>query len=284
MLNLAKFKMRARNILWKIGKTACLSFYYDLEGDVRIKLYYDSGLSSLICYDHFEKAEREFTSFFLREGDIFCDVGANVGLYSMIAAKRVGGNGKVYAFEPGKKMFLRLMENIALNCFSNVVPVRCALSSTNGEASLKVYLDAYDAWSSLGQPSSFADAIEENVPTMTLDTFCAERKLDQEIVMMKIDVEGWEQHVLQGAVKLLSADTAPLLLIEFAEECARNAGSSCQELYHLVRNYGYTLYRYNAPENRLIEEKTAKNYSYVNLICIKSATSKQRVAKLLMDN
>src|SRR5574341_138860 len=54
---------------------------------------------------------------------------------------------------------------------------------------------------------------------------------------MKIDVEGWEKHVLQGAAKLLSADTAPLLLIEFAEACAKNAGSTCQELYWQIKGY-----------------------------------------------
>ena len=86
-------------------------FQFNLNDDVRINLYEDSVLSRLI-YDGFEKHETNYLSTILKNGDIFLDIGANIGLFSLLASKLVGEQGKVISFEPSVDVFLRLKENI----------------------------------------------------------------------------------------------------------------------------------------------------------------------------
>ena len=76
------------------------TFVTKLQPNLRIRLYGDSELCRLIYCRNFEVAEREFVNRFLRPGDVFVDVGANIGLFTLIAASRVGPTGRVIAFEP----------------------------------------------------------------------------------------------------------------------------------------------------------------------------------------
>lgn len=96
--------------------------------------------------------------------------------------------------------------------------------------------------------------------------------------MMKIDVEGWETRVLVGGRETLSRDDAPLLQVEFTDEAAASAGSTCQELYHTLQGLGYELFSYDPKKSQLTEEPLRDQYPYANLIASKS---KQDVAKRL---
>ena len=75
----------------------------------------------------------------LGPGDVFIDGGANIGLFTLVAADRVGAQGKVIAFEPGRAVRLRLIENVALNRLIQVEVVPAALSSQPGEAAFRVF-------------------------------------------------------------------------------------------------------------------------------------------------
>ncbi len=74
----------------------------------------------------------------LNEGDIFIDVGANIGLYTILAAQQVGPSGMVIALEPSRREFVRLLKNIELNTVDNVVPMYAAASERSGVARLLV--------------------------------------------------------------------------------------------------------------------------------------------------
>jgi len=138
--------------------------YFDKKIDigVQIRLHFDSELARLIYCDDFEIAERQFVSAFLRPGDVFVDVGANIGLFSVTAANRVGDTGKVYAFEPAAKTFHRLSENININNLRNIQPFQLALSNEPGESYFYISEDGFDAWNSIARPiagKSFAKEI-----------------------------------------------------------------------------------------------------------------------------
>jgi FkbM family methyltransferase len=205
----------------------------------------------------------------LNTNDTFVDIGANIGLFSLIASKSVGSAGLVLAFEPASVTYNRLLENIALNNFKNIRPFQFALSDTNGHAELQILSNGYDAWNSLSTPPLGAEVQVESVETQTLDS-CFERERIPFPVLMKVDVEGWEVPVLRGAKKLLSDPNAPCLIVEFTEQNARNAGFSCHELYDLLVFYGYKLFTYDAAQNRLIPESRRASYPYVNVIATKS--------------
>ena len=111
---------------------------------------YDGGRSSihadlrtpmglmLYRYGH-RDANLDLIARLLSPGDVFVDGGANVGLFTLVAAERVGPTGKVVAFEPGRAVRLRLLENVVLNGFSQVEVIPFALSSTAGEAPFRVF-------------------------------------------------------------------------------------------------------------------------------------------------
>lgn len=242
----------------------------EIEQDIRVRLYFDSILSELIYCDDFERSEREFIKSYLKNGDCFIDVGANIGLFSLIAANTVGPEGKVYGFEPSRKIFQRYLDNININDLSNIFPHRVALSNEENEKVFYNVNDGYDAWSSLACPSSEKKFQCETVICQTWDNFARKEMLIGKPDLMKIDIEGWENIFIKGAWGSLSRDDAPALLIEFSDTMAENAGQSCRDLYLNLVSLGYKIYRYNWKTNQITNETLRQNYPYDNLICVKN--------------
>ena len=125
------------NARWDAIRGTPQSLVRSLAG-VRMRLYGDSRLCEMLYFDQFEPETRSFLDAFLRPGDVFLDVGANVGLYTIAAARIVGNAGRVHAFEPCSQTFSRLEENVLLNGFGNVSCHRLALSDSNAEAQLEI--------------------------------------------------------------------------------------------------------------------------------------------------
>ncbi len=87
--------------------------------------------------------------------------------------------------------------------------------------------------------------------------------------MMKIDVEGWEHHVIQGGCEILSREDAPVLQVEFTEKAAEAAGHSCTELYRSLEELGYRMFTYDAKAKKLTADPIRESYPYLNLIAVK---------------
>ena len=128
--------MIGRKLRWMLVAGRNRNFVSGLQPGLKIRLHGDSELCHLIYCRHFEAHEREFLNRFLRPGDVFVDVGANIGLFTLIAAERVGPGGKVLAFEPTAKTFGRLVDNVQLNKLSNVECFKLALSDSQGHLQL----------------------------------------------------------------------------------------------------------------------------------------------------
>jgi FkbM family methyltransferase len=234
-----------------------------------MRLHFDSELARRIYCDGFEENERHFVSVYLRPGDIFVDAGANIGLFSLIAANRVGASGKVYAFEPSGKTFQRLLENTRINDLSNVQCFQLALSSESGESLFYMSRDGFDAWNSFAHPIEGGFFSKEIVQCETWDRFAHSHGLVGRVAMIKIDVEGWESRVLEGARKSLSREDAPVLLVEFSDKAAESAGFSCKELYQKLNSFGYYMFTYNPLRREFIHEPLRESYPYANLIATK---------------
>jgi hypothetical protein len=114
--------VKRRRLAWWQNHTGKNEYFtFTLQRKIKIKLYFDSVLCRFIYCDNFEWRERQFLNDFLRSGDIFVDIGANIGLFTLIASLRVGHNGKVYSFEPCLNTFRRLVRNVELNRMNNVI-------------------------------------------------------------------------------------------------------------------------------------------------------------------
>lgn len=145
----------------------------------------------------------------MKPGDVLYDVGANVGAYSLIAAKRHGGQVPIYAFEPGYANYAALCDNLKLNSASDVIhafPV--GLGDETGLARF-YYSDVMTGASrhSLGQPldhnhQPFSPVFGHTVLTWRLDDFIAQYRLPWP-THLKLDVDGTEFRILKGATRAL---------------------------------------------------------------------------------
>jgi FkbM family methyltransferase len=240
-------------------------FEFSLKNNVKINLYKDSVLSEII-YDGFEEEEIYFITSTLKKGDIFIDIGSNIGLFSLLASKIVGNNGKVICFEPDPKTFKRLGENINLNDFKNIDSRNIGLSEKDGELIFYVSKNGYDAWNSFApsQDNKLESQIQVRVSTLDFELRNIEKS---KISLVKIDVEGWEKFVLRGGMTFFN-DYSPIVMVEFTEQNTFNAGYPVHDIYDFMINLGYQWYRINNGELNL--EKKKLYYPYDNLIAIKA--------------
>ena len=179
---------------------------------VRVSLRYREtlGLSSLL-YGAFELAELNFVNQYLRPGDKVMDIGANVGIFSIVMGATVGAQGRVFAFEPMSSNVLRLEKNIRKNGLGNVQIFPLALGASDGQMSLRMATDpAYPSFREV--QGGFGSGDDVLVQVRSLDGVWEELGCP-DISLVKIDVEGSEADVLNGAVHFLKA-CRPALLIE----------------------------------------------------------------------
>jgi len=233
----------------------------------KIRLYKNSELSRLIYQEKFENDIIKFLSTYLKKGDVFIDVGANIGLFSLLAAKVINSEGKVYSFEPCLSTFNKLTENVFINNILNIECINNALSEKEEIKVLHSSLDGFDAWNTLGKYSKSQNYECEEVKTITLDSFMD--KINKSVSLIKIDVEGWEMLVIKGAKTILSREDAPTLIIEFDDENAKNSGFNCSDLFDELLNLGYLMFSYNYIDNKLYPHEKLNHYYYNNLIAIK---------------
>jgi FkbM family methyltransferase len=233
-------------------------------------LYFDSRLSQEIYCGYFEWKERQFLNDFLRDGETFVDIGANIGLFTLIASQQTGRNGQVYSFEPCTRTYQRLVKNIELNGITNTKCFQIALSDHTGQVEMNVSLDGYDAWNSIAKPTAGEKFAVETVKSVKWDDFAREHNLMGRVSLMKIDVEGWESHVLSGGSECFGRKDAPVLQIEFTDEASQSAGTTCQALYHQLEGFGYRLYIYEEKSKQLIPDPVRTGYPYLNLFAVKN--------------
>lgn len=182
---------------------------------------------------------------YLREDAVFFDVGAHLGFFSLLAARLVGSGGTVYGFEASSEMAGYYRDNI--KHISHIRPNHLAVSNTNGFIRFFEFPVLYSEYNSVNQ-SQYTSASwfrtmkpkEAEVACTTLDTFSQKEQMYPD--MIKIDVEGAEQLVMEGSIQLL-ARCKPVVIMEFIPP----ASGSWQDCSHgkaflILFNAGYELY------------------------------------------
>jgi FkbM family methyltransferase len=210
----------------------------------------------------FERAELEFILRVLQPGMTFFDVGANIGLFSLAAGKKLTGHQSVlYAFEPCPSTCTNLKANLLKNKLTGVHAIRVALNDQTGEANLYVNVSLKDALNSLEDPSHCdAEVVgRELVQTITLDDFVARENIAN-VDVMKVDVEGAELRVFRGGRKLLERPDAPLILYEGYSWCSAGFHYHPVELMWLLEEFGYELFILDPESGDVRQRKTGESY------------------------
>ena len=173
----------------------------------------------------------------LGPGDTFIDVGANFGYYTVIASKLVGETGRVIAFEPDPVSFRLLGRNVEANGCTNVVLVQKALSNQPG--TIKLYLHETNKGAhtiyKIGKSDRFV-----KVEAVRLDDYL--KSFEGDVNLIKIDTEGAEGAILEGARETLRRHDRLKLVMEFSPKHLATFGCDAGELLQGVQSLGFEIY------------------------------------------
>ena len=198
-----------------------------------------------------------FVLHVLRPGDIMGDIGANVGVYTILAAKNTGAY--VIAIEPIPTAFQHLQVNINLNNVENLTSaINCGAGKENGELQFTKDLDAVNHVTIPVENMNNAGLVK--IITKTLDNIF----LDTKPVLLKIDVEGYEHEVLKGAKTLLESADIKAIIIELNGSGMRY-GFSDEKIHEQLISFGFAPYRYEpfTRKMELLERPGAFNTIYL---------------------
>jgi FkbM family methyltransferase len=174
---------------------------------------------------------------YLQPGMTFLDIGAYHGVYSVIAAKKLGRGGRLVAFEPSPRERQRMKLHLRFNGIETVILEPYALAAEEGVASLSVVTDGFTTMNSLRTPPMDQATKQVKVETTSLDAYLCREKIDR-VDLVKIDTEGGEVDAFRGADRLLK-QIRPLIICEVLDLVTRSWGYAAADIMKLLREYDY---------------------------------------------
>ena len=201
----------------------------------------DAGVSAGAIADNWEPSETSFVLSILKKRSVFLDVGAHLGWFTVLAAHRVGPEGRVYSFEPRPEIFEHLRASVEDNGYQDRCILRCAaLSDRVGTTTIAAFSAEFNsghAFMVTGDPPTGARLVKD-IPTMTLDGLDWDRRID----VIKIDVEGAEAMVARGGRELLRLHR-PVIVSELFPRWLRDvSGISPDDFMKFLKELGYQLF------------------------------------------
>jgi len=233
------------NLLWKplsFGEyqaettllQANVKVYCDLTKLIQRHIFFYGGYEQQYC-DHWIR--------FARRSKVVFDIGANVGLYSLLAAK-TNPKASIHAFEPTPTIVDIFKQNIQINDIRNIRVNEVAIGSQSGNAILR------DCRGDKGinEGMNFieckdSECLDTDIPVniISVDDYCSKNKINN-IDIMKIDIEGGEYNALAGAKIMLSTQSIGCIMIEFIEWAMQRSGYSNEDLREILLEANYKLY------------------------------------------
>ncbi|NOQ29827.1 MAG: FkbM family methyltransferase [Helicobacteraceae bacterium] len=252
-----KIKSLLRFIKWQISSRLWKgAFIYDWINDS--KLIIENGMTGAtgnIYVGLMEYEDMSFLLHYLSKSDTFFDIGANVGVYSILASKVK--NVKTISIEPLPDTYEKLKDNIKINRLSNIKYENIGLSDKKSKLYFTIDKDTMN---------SVAINSDENTKEVYVDTLdnLAERYIVPSVI--KIDVEGYETNVLSGAHNVLKNKNCKILIIEL-NNSGLKYGYNDSDIHTNLLSYGFQSYTYNPFSRQLVK---LDSYGYHNTIYIKS--------------
>ena len=175
------------------------------------------------------------------------DVGANIGLFSLVGAKCVGPRGIVHAFEPNPDNFARLERNLKLS-FSQITcfPVAVARQSTSVTIGLDRDTSATSDGALVWNAGNWRVGGSESritVSATSLDDHIARHLLNKKIRLLKLDAEGYEVEVFQGAEEVLASGAIDTIIVEVTAQALAKQEHRIVDVVSALQSHGYALFR-----------------------------------------
>lgn len=229
------------------------------DDDILINLYPAKSYGQLTYFIYSLSLEGNIVKFIksiLKEGMIALDIGANIGVYSLLFKKLVGVNGKVICFEPFLPTFDQLKSNFKLNSFNVNLLYNLAVSDKNGVEVINIdlYNDGENSLISSNNSLGIASINSVILDNLWVEDF--QLKKIKTIDLIKIDVEGWEPQAIEGMSGLLKTHR-PVVIMEFNGYKFRHQSVLSFKKLTFI---GYRCYQFVDEKLKEISEDTLKEY------------------------
>lgn len=245
-----------RFLKWQLGSSILKSpvVYPFIEDSVLIVEKGMTGATGNIYNGLHEYQEMLFLLHFLRENDLFIDVGANVGTYTVLASSNC--KARAIAFEPVHKTFERLKRNILINDLADRVEL--VNKAAGGSIKELIFTDSLDAMNHAIPEES----IDKSPKQITVRCTTLNEHIKEDADLIKIDVEGFETEVIGGASKILSSKRLKAIIIELNGSGLRY-GFSEESIHAKLLLFGFLPYTYNPCNRELIALESWGNHNTV---------------------
>lgn len=170
------------------------------------------------------------------------DIGANIGITTVWLARQAN---IVHAFEPVRNNQIRLLETLELNNIRNVTLHRIAVAETTSKRDLFLY-NSY-GHHSLSENHVSEPVGKETIQTTTIDMFCRDYSINQ-IDIIKVDVEGFENEVLKGASSMLTDKKIKYIIFEHSKLLMEKQGRSPDQVFSTLASHGYKVFTLEGTE------------------------------------
>jgi FkbM family methyltransferase len=256
-------KLRISSIFQIRQKGFVLRFY---PSSVSRVLWVDQYLSGE-CYQE----ERMFLTRYLRHSDVVIDVGANIGLLTLLSSVLVGKQGKVYSIEPHPRVCRFLRGNLDLNSVENVRTFNYALGNKSGTVRFSDRKGDDKNSVVWTDPGIIVD--QKRLDELSIE--------DEQITLLKIDVEGYEKFVIEGAARLLK--NVQCIYFEAIERHFLKFGYRLEDLLNVLRSHHFEIFEVSADEVCRIHPSCYPKFS-TNLVAVRDVNAFSKRTKFSVEN
>ncbi len=248
-------------------------FFINIKG---VKVYFNS-LDRMLAtflwkFGLLEGYEMNLFQSLLKEGDVMLDIGANMGVYSLISSPKIGKSGKVIAFEPDIDNYTIFKKSITANQFKNVMVYPYAVSNKNE----KIYFEKNTFNSGNHQIRKEKTAnFQTSIDAVMLDDFL---RNEQKIDIIKIDIQGAEFFAFEGMKELIARFPKLIIFSEYWVKGLRDMGVNPHEYIDLLKSLNFNIYRINSKKSCIekldyehIKTNPEFEQDYLNFILSKDA-------------
>ena len=218
-----------------------------------------------------EPLETDLAKSEIKKGNTVLDIGANIGYYTLIFAKLVGDEGRVFAFEPDPKNFALLKKNVEINGYKNVILLQRGVSNRTGKT--KLYLCEDNSGDHRIYDTKDGRRLIE-IETVRLDDYF--KDYGTEIDFIKMDIQGAEPLAIEGMAGLLNRNQIFKIASEYYPAGIKRCGKDHEEYLRSLISYGFKLHFINTSKNKIepldisaVLGSLTPEKDYVDLFCVK---------------
>jgi len=229
----------------KLLQSKLKSDFVEFDGN---KMFLDPNDSlQMSCFGSFEPFETEVVKKLIKIGNNVLDIGANIGYFSLLFAKLVGNNGRVYAFEPEPENFRILKKNLEINHYNNTMAIQKAISDKNH--TVKLFLNEINTGNHSIYKSSETSAFID-IESIKLDDFSDIQ--NKRIDFIKIDIEGAEIDAFKGMKNVLQKNSQVTILSEFNLYLLNKFNKKPREYVKILNDLGFEIFLLDSKKKKIV--------------------------------